>query len=102
MRLAPSSEFQVKQFTGSLVLAAFALAMLAGVAIAQTTISTGSIQGTITDSSGAVLGGARVTITNKSTGQVITTTSSSSGLYTSGSLTPGEYVVRTDAKGFKS
>jgi hypothetical protein len=69
---------------------------------AQTTLSTGSIQGTITDQSGAVLSAARVTITNKATGQMRTATSSSSGLYTSGSLAPGEYLVKVETKGFKS
>ena len=48
---------------------------------AQTTISTGSIQGTVTDPSGAVLSGAKVSITNKATGQTITTTTNASGAY---------------------
>ena len=41
--------------------------------LAQTTISTGSIVGTVTDPQGAVVAGAKVTITDKATGQVITT-----------------------------
>src|SRR6266446_1323095 len=69
---------------------------------AQTTISTGSIQGTIADQSGAVVTGARVTITNKATGQALTMTSTSSGAYTSGSLIPGDYTVRVESKGFKT
>ena len=69
---------------------------------AQTTISTGSIQGVITDASGAVVAGAKVTITDKSTGQVIAITSTSSGTYSSGALTPGDYDVRVEAKGFKT
>jgi hypothetical protein len=51
--------------------------LCASLAGAQTTISTGSIQGVITDSSGAVVAGAKVTITDKSTGQVIAITSTS-------------------------
>ena len=69
---------------------------------AQTTVSTGTILGTVTDPSGAVVGGARITITNKATGQVITTSTTSAGTYASGALTPGEYVVRVEAKGFRT
>ncbi len=69
---------------------------------AQTTISTGSIQGTVTDQTGAAVGGAKVTITQKSTSRVITTTTTSSGTYASGALTPGDYVVAVEAPGFKT
>jgi hypothetical protein len=70
--------------------------------LAQTTISTGSIQGTVTDPSGAVVNAARVTIANKSTGQSISTTTSSSGTYASGALIPGDYQVRIEAQGFRT
>jgi len=69
---------------------------------AQTTISTGSVVGTVTDQTGAVVGGARVTITHKATGREITTTTSPSGLYASGALTPGDYTIRVQASGFKA
>ena len=36
---------------------------------AQTTVSQGSIQGTVTDPTGAVVPDAKITITNKATGQ---------------------------------
>jgi hypothetical protein len=68
----------------------------------QTTISTGSIQGTITDPSGAVVTGAKISMTNKATAQAISTTSTSSGTYTSGALNPADYSVRVEAPGFKS
>ncbi len=71
-------------------------------ALAQTTISTGSIVGTVTDPTGAVVGGTKVVITNKGTNQAITTTTTSSGTYASGALIPGEYVVRVEGSGFKS
>ena len=38
---------------------------------AQTTVSQGSIQGTVTDPTGAVVPDAKITITNKATGQSI-------------------------------
>ena len=69
---------------------------------AQTTISTGSIQGTITDPSGAVVSGAKVTIRNKGTDQTVTTTTNSAGTYASGALIPGHYVVRVEAAGFRT
>jgi hypothetical protein len=70
--------------------------------LAQTTISTGSIVGTVTDPSAAVVSGAKVTITNKATGQVITTTTTSTGNYATGALIPGDYTVRVEAGGFKT
>ncbi|MGA7930336.1 MAG: carboxypeptidase-like regulatory domain-containing protein, partial [Candidatus Sulfotelmatobacter sp.] len=87
----------------ALGLLAIMVAMASSTALfAQTTISTGSIQGTVTDASGAVVGGAQVTITQKSTGRVINTTTTSSGAYASGALTPGDYVVGVEAPGFKT
>jgi hypothetical protein len=70
--------------------------------LAQTTISTGSIVGTVTDATGSVVNGAKVLITNKGTGQVITATTTTAGAYTSGALTPGNYGVRVEMKGFKA
>src|SRR5437660_3560079 len=69
---------------------------------AQTTVSTGTILGTVTDPSGAVVAGAKVTIAQKTTGRVIDATTSATGSYTSGALIPGEYVVRVEAKGFRT
>jgi len=69
---------------------------------AQTTISTGSIQGTVTDQSSAVVSNAKVSITNKSTGRVVNVSSTSAGTYASGALIPGTYTVRVEAQGFKS
>jgi hypothetical protein len=70
--------------------------------VAQTTVSQGSIQGTITDATGAVVADATVTITNKSTGQVVVQTTNSSGAYNSGGLLPADYQVRVEAKGFRT
>lgn len=85
----------------ALLAAAVVLAAVPTV-FAQTAASTGGIQGTITDPSGATISGAEVTITNKDRGQVTKTTSDASGAYASDALTPGNYVVRVEAKGFKT
>src|SRR5580700_6795689 len=68
----------------------------------QTTISTGSVQGLVTDPSGAVVSGANISISNKATGRVIIAKSTSAGAYTSGALTPGDYTLRVEAPGFKT
>src|SRR5450432_703695 len=69
---------------------------------AQSTVSTGSIQGTVTDPNGAVVTNADVVITNKANGQTVKITSSSSGSFASGALQPGTYEVRVTAKGFQT
>jgi len=69
---------------------------------AQTTISTGSIVGTVTDPQGAVVSGAKVTITSTSTGQAISLTTNSAGSYNSGPLQPDSYTVQTSASGFRT
>ena len=63
---------------------------------------TGSIQGTITDPSGAVVPDAKITIQSGSTGQQINLSATSSGVYTSGPLLPGQYMVTATGKGFTS
>jgi Carboxypeptidase regulatory-like domain len=84
------------------LIAGFIAILLLPICFAQTTISTGSIQGTITDQSGAALPGAKVTIRNTGNGQTETSRTTSSGIYTSGALTPGNYSVRVEAAGFKT
>ena len=76
--------------------------LLSAIALAQTTVSTGSIVGTVIDPSGAVLSGAKVTITHTATGQVISLTTNSSGAFSSGALNPGEYRAQASAKGFST
>jgi hypothetical protein len=69
-------------------------------AFAQATNTSGSIQGTITDPSGAVLAGATVTITSSGTAAAQTLTTDSAGFYHSGPLVPGNYTVTVAAPGF--
>ncbi len=104
-RASFSSSFRSRSFRNYLSTVSL-LCLLVGclpfALMAQTTISTGSIQGLVTDPSGAVVSGAKVSISNKATGRVITTTTTSAGAYTSGALTPGNYTLRVEAQGFKT
>src|SRR5713226_6792443 len=82
--------------------AVFLLLSLSNCLVAQTTISTGSIVGSVSDPSGAVISGATVTITNPATGQAIEIATNSSGSFNSGALVPGNYKVLISAKSFTS
>ncbi|MBI3696616.1 MAG: carboxypeptidase regulatory-like domain-containing protein, partial [Acidobacteria bacterium] len=62
---------------------------------------TGTILGTVKDSSGAVVANAQVTITNQNTGLVRTTTTDTLGNYLAGLLPPGAYTVTAELSGFK-
>ncbi len=96
-----SFSHRLARFSGWL-LALAGILVLSLPLLAQTTVGTGSIVGTVTDPSGAVLRDARVAITNVATGQVISTATNSSGAYNSGALVPGSYKVQISAKGFSS
>lgn len=60
-----------------------------------------SINGTVTDASGAVLSGAHVTITNDATGVSKTAVTTTAGTYTVTDLVPGSYTVTVDFAGFQ-
>jgi hypothetical protein len=60
-----------------------------------------SLNGTVTDPSGAVIPGATVTLTNPATKATKTATTSGSGFYNFTELAPGTYAVKVTATGFK-
>jgi Carboxypeptidase regulatory-like domain/TonB dependent receptor len=60
-----------------------------------------SIEGTVTDKSGAVVSGANVTVTDQATGVGRNTVTSSAGFYRVAGLTPGNYRVEVEAASFK-
>jgi Carboxypeptidase regulatory-like domain len=66
-----------------------------------TSVNGGSIQGTITDPSGAVVPGASVTITDTDTSSTKTVTTDSAGFYSVGPLIPGSYNVTVAKSGFE-
>ncbi len=86
----------------ALIVALLALLLTSAVLFAQTSVSTGGIVGTVTDPTGAVVPGAKVTITNLGTGQASSQSTTSAGLYNSGSMVPGNYKVRVEARGFRT
>jgi hypothetical protein len=63
---------------------------------------TGSINGTVTDSSGAAVAGATVTVRQLTTNTVRTVTTSDVGSYTITQLAPGSYSVKVDKAGFSA
>lgn len=63
--------------------------------------ATGTILGTITDSTGAILPNIKVTVTNVDTNVPYHTITSSAGDYTAPSLHPGSYSVAAEAQGFQ-
>ncbi len=84
-----------------LALIALSALLLSSIAVAQTSIATGSIQGNVTDATGALLPNAKITVTGP-TGQTLHATTNASGEYSLGALIPGAYSVRVEAKGFKT
>src|SRR5437764_7121695 len=75
------------------------LSLGSGSAFAQATASS-TIQGTVTDKSGAVVSGAQVLAKNKATDVVRTTTSSDTGYYRCELLQVGIYTVAVSKSGF--
>ncbi len=63
--------------------------------------SSGTIEGTVTDSTGAVIANATVSAQNTATGVDTTLTTNSAGLFVL-QLPPGDYRVQASAPGFKS
>src|SRR5215472_16536055 len=60
-----------------------------------------SIQGTVTDPSGAVVPDATVTLTNNETNQTLQATTSSAGVYTFSALLPSTYTLTVEKAGFQ-
>lgn len=84
--------------TGLLLLVC-ALLLFASPAKAQTGTST--IRGEITDAQGKAVVGATVTLKNPSTGFVRSQTSGEAGGYSFELISPGDYSLEVEAKGFK-
>jgi hypothetical protein len=66
------------------------------------TASTGALNGTVVDSSGAVVPGVEMTVTNEATGEVRTVSTQSDGVFRVPLLAPGSYRVEARRRGFKA
>jgi hypothetical protein len=77
------------------------LLLTSGAALAQVGGS-GSIEGTVSDPSGASVPDATVTATNTATGVETTRKTTGAGLYVLSPLAPGEYTVKVAAGGFQT
>ncbi len=76
--------------------------LLACVVPMEAQMSTATISGTVTDSTGAVLPGAKLTILNEDTGTSRLVNTDAAGRYSAPSLSLGNYRVTASADGFQS
>jgi hypothetical protein len=76
------------------------LVLVLGVSLAAQTFR-GGIQGTVSDSSGAVIANAEISVTNPATGFSRTTKTDNTGNYFVSELPLGSYDVQVKAKGFR-
>jgi hypothetical protein len=81
------------------ILLCTALVLSPSLVLAQS--ATGTVVGTIKDSTGASVPGATVTITNQETEQKISVVADAEGRYTSLPLAPGAYRVEAELQGFR-
>jgi hypothetical protein len=73
-----------------------------GAGLLHAQVDTGSITGTVADSTGAVVGGAKVTLVNEGTGVTLSTNSGSDGNYVFSPVRIGSYKLEAAAQGFKT
>ena len=71
-------------------------------AVAAWAQGTSTINGTVSDPSGAVMFGAKITATEVETGLTRSTVTNADGLYTLGSLRPARYTLTVESPGFRS
>ena len=64
-------------------------------------LDTGSITGTVTDTTGAAIPGAKITLTNVATSVTTDTQSTSTGNYAFNGILPGTYTIQSKSQGFQ-
>jgi hypothetical protein len=90
-------------FKAAIVLLVIVVALFIAVGSASAQIgSVGTINGTVTDPSGAVVPGAKVVATNVATGVETTRQTNDAGLYVITPLPPGEYKITVSVSGFQT
>jgi outer membrane receptor protein involved in Fe transport len=88
------------KFIGRLLLSVY-LPLFVGVVSASAQVTSGTILGTVSDSSGAPLPGVKITITNVQQNDSKEYTTDESGSYNAPFLIPGTYRVTAEKAGFK-
>jgi len=81
-------------------LTALALLLFCGVALKAQVVTTGNINGVVTDPTGAVIAGATITATDTDTNEQTVTTTDKAGVYNLRFLQVGNYTVTFKAPGF--
>jgi hypothetical protein len=79
---------------------AVAAVVLFAVGVSRAQLDTGSIQGLVRDTTGAVIPNAAVVVANEGTQRAYSVTSNAEGEYTIPSLPVGHYIVTVSANGF--
>jgi Carboxypeptidase regulatory-like domain len=80
----------------------FVLSACLAVSAPAQSVTAGDINGTVTDSTGALVPNATITVTNPATGESKTAASNSAGTYRVPLLPPGTYTVTATATGFST
>jgi len=96
----PSRYFRLVQPRfGALVVIGLALLLLCLPAVGQ--VATGSLSGTVADSTGAIIANAEIVLIDEATGVSRQTTSNEAGYFNFVAVQPGSYSVNINAAGFK-
>lgn len=80
---------------------AFAILLALAMSVPAQQSSTGTLGGTVTDSSGQVVPGASIKLTNEVNAEERSATTNESGDFLFAALVPAPYTVRIEAKGFR-
>ena len=94
-----TAEFR-SRWLKALVIGLLVILAMAIPALSQTQITTGTIQGTVTDANGAIVPGASVEIKNLDTNLSRTLTTDDGGRFVALALPPGPYSVTVSKQGF--
>ena len=89
------------KYKGLSSLAVWALVILCLCTVCMAQVTTGTIEGTVRDASGAVVPNATVTVTDTGKGTTLTKQSDSDGNYFVPNLLPGTYNLSVESQGFK-
>jgi len=88
-----------RRYASAAALVVMTLLLLQSAVVAQ---QTGTITGTVFDTTGAVIPGAKVVLVNSATKDTRQTTSNGEGYFTFAGVVSGSYSVKVEMKGFRS